>query len=330
VKGKILACVKIDSELLLQFELTINPAHPEKCAIPTKVLGYGEISTVIQIGKGQNKDIAYKRMPIFKNMAEAENYKNLYHEYLDVLSNKIGLNLVEENICLLPDEKKKRATGYIAQKKLPKYSIGHNVIHQLSATEVCKLVKAVLREAEKVYEFNAKHKGDLEIAIDGQISNWAIKHFDPQAASLGNQFELYYFDTSTPLLRKKGQEQLNPELFLRSAPSFLVLIIRLLFLQEVMTRYYNFRKMVIDLLANFYKEQRADLIPDLVEAVNDFFIEKIKSGSFKPITEKEVKSYYREDAWIWRIYLIFRKVDRFFHKILRKNYPYILPEKIKR
>jgi len=316
--------------LLRQFEEKLNPAQPEKCSLPTRVLGYGEISTVIQIGEGQHEALAYKRMPMFKNLAEAEAYKISYQEYTDVLSNKIGLNLVPADIALLPDENHGLIIGYIAQQKLPSPSIGHKAIHFLEAADVHKLVNAILKEAEKVYHFNDKHKGDLEIAIDCQISNWAIKNFDPTADSLHEPIELFYFDTSTPLMRRQGKEQLNSELFLRSAPSFLVWIIRLLFLQDVMTRYYDFRKVVIDLLANFYKEQRAELIPDLVKVVNEFFIDKINSGSFMPITEKEVKSYYRDDAKIWRIYLAFRKADRLLHNVLRKNYPYILPGKIKR
>lgn len=322
--------VKIDIELLKEFEQKLDPTNPEKCPIPTKVLGYGEISTVIQIGEKNNNAVAYKRMPMFKNMNEAENYKILYQEYLDILSNKIGLNLVPDDIFLLHDENKRLVTGYIAQKKLPTNSIGHKVIHILSVEDIHKLVKAVLREIKKVYDFNDINSAQLEVAIDGQISNWAIKNFDPKSNSLNENVELFYFDTSTPLMRKEGKEQLNPELFLRSAPSFLVWIIRLLFLKDVMTRYYDCRKVVIDLLANFYKEQREDLIPELVNLVNNFFEDKISIGSFEPITEKDVKAYYREDAWIWRIYLTFRKVDRALHKLLKKNYPYILPRKIKR
>jgi hypothetical protein len=48
-------------------------------------------------------------------------------------------------------------------------------------------------------------------------------------SELGQEIELIYFDTSNPLMQKGGQEQLDPELFLRNAPSFLVWIIRLLF-----------------------------------------------------------------------------------------------------
>ena len=43
-----------------------------------------------------------------------------------------------------------------------------------------------------------------------------------------------------------------------------------------------------------------------------------------------MRAYYREDAWIWRLYLAFKKVDRALHRLLGKDYPYILPEKIAR
>jgi len=110
----------------------------------------------------------------------------------------------------------------------------------------------------------------------------------------------------------------------------LVWIIRLLFLEDVMTRYYDLRKVVVDLIANFYKEQRPDLIPALVDTVNEFFFAEIREGEFEPLTEKEIKAYYREDAWIWRLYLAFRKIDRLLHRLLGKDYPYILPRKIER
>ena len=89
-------------------------------------------------------------------------------------------------------------------------------------------------------------------------------------------------------------------------------------------------KVTIDLLANFYKEQQSDLVPELVDVVNRFFAGEIERGGFKPVTVNEVRGYYRVDAWIWRLYLTFRKIDRSLHKLVGKHYPYILPGKIKR
>ena len=319
-----------DFELLRRFEQALDPEFPEKCPIPTKILGYGEISTVLEIGNRRGNHVAYKRMPMFKTEQEAESYQNLYWQYLQLLQNRIGIQVVPSDITRLVDAATGRIAVYIIQEKLPAEAIAHKAIHRLSAEQVRKLVLAVLREITKVFEFNRQHQGSLEVGLDGQISNWAIANFNPAVPVLDEDIELLYLDTSAPLVRKKGQEQLDPELFLRCAPSFLVWILRWLFLEDVLTRYYDARKVTIDLLANLYKEQRAELVPELVNATNQFFLAGSQDGSFKPITVAEVRAYYREDAWIWRLYMAFRKVDRSLHKLLRKHYPYILPGKITR
>jgi len=142
--------------------------------------------------------------------------------------------------------------------------------------------------------------------------------------------QLWYMDTSTPLYRIDGAEQLDPELFLRSAPSFLRWVLRLFFMDDVVNRYYDFRLVVIDLLGNLHKEGAAKLIPALVSAANRFFAEQVSEMAIEPITEKEVDDYYREDAFIWRLYLGLRRLDRWLHQAVGKHYPYILPGKIER
>ena len=50
-----------------------------------------------------------------------------------------------------------------------------------------------------------------------------------------------------------------------------------------------------------------------------------------PLTRAEVASYYKRDAFIWRVFLAFRKLDRFVKtKVLRRRYRFILPGKINR
>jgi len=320
--------IEIDVELLSEFERYLDPAHPEKSRIPAKVLGYGEISTVFEIGREEQRDIAYKRMPIFKDGSELEKYEASFNEYIRLLSS-LGLRLPGYSYASFCSD-----TGspvfFIAQRKLDPSSIASKAIHSLPAGEVSRLCTHILRELARVFEHNDANPG-AEIGIDGQVSNWSIDGFDPAAGALPDEVRLTYFDTSTPLYRVDGVEQLDPELFLRSAPSFMVWIIRLFFLEDVMTRYYDFGLVATDMIANFYKEQRPELIPGLVETVNDFFSGEAVALGVEPLTVKGVNSYYREDALIWTLYLSMRKTDRFLRsRLLRKEYPYILPGRIKR
>jgi hypothetical protein len=138
--------------------------------------------------------------------------------------------------------------------------------------------------------------------------------------------QMYYVDTSTPLYRKKGVEQLNPELILQSAPSFLRWFIRLMFLKDVMDRYYQPKLVYTDLAANLFKEQRPDLVPPAVVSINKFLADDTQS-----LSVEEVKRYYREDKLIWRLFLLFRRMDRWLTtRVFGKRYEFILPGKIKR
>ena len=321
--------MQVDIELLKKFESGLDPAHPEKSKIPARVLGYGEISTIFEIQAESTKNLACKRMPIFKTREEVAEYQTLYADYNEVLQKDIGINMPEWGFAWFVSD----AGNIIAfdiQRKLTPESIGNRAIQLLDPAGIRTLFLLVQRELLKVWKYNLANPGRA-VGIDGQISNWSIANFDAVRPQVGPETGLLYFDTSTPLMKKNSQERLDPELFLRSAPSFLVWLIRWLFLEGVMTRYYDARLVTTDIIANFYKEQRPELVPGLVQAANEFFSTEGASLGLKPLTEKEIKSYYKEDAMIWVLFLAFRRFDRWLHKyILRKPYIYILPGHIKR
>jgi hypothetical protein len=318
---------KIDAGLLERFEAGLDPLNPDLSKIPAKIIGYGEMSTIFIINHPGQENIAYKRMPIFQSQDEMETYESLFTEYSIGLRN-IGINIPESALArVIPD--KGNSVIYGAQERLSAASIGNALIQRLDEKSVRLLFLCVLRELQKVFRCN-RERPSLTFGIDGQISNWAMKDYQ-EGKPVTEKTELFYIDTGTPLIHKDGIEQLNPELFLRSTPSFLVWLIRLFFLEEVVTRYYDFRKVTIDFIANFYKEQRPQFIPMLIETANNFFTGECVQFGIAPLTAKEIVSYYKEDAMIWRLYLAFRKMDRFLQlKILRKPYAYILPGKIKR
>jgi hypothetical protein len=321
--------LEINQELLADFERQLDPRRPEAGGLNARVLGYGEISTVFEIGPDEGAGIAYKRMPIFTTEDELESYRWIFREYNRVLSEEVGIKLPPYG-CAHVEGASGKPVMFLAQQKLDAASIGNKAIHVLPAGDVNRLIRQVLRELARVWRFNA-NQAEMELGIDGQVSNWAIEGFDAGSKELPVEFRLLYLDTSTPFIRLDGTEQLDPELFLRSAPSFLVWVLRALFLQDVMTRYYDLHLVAVDLIANFYKEQLPELIADLVREANDFFDSEAPELAVEPLTEKEIKSYYRQDALIWRLYLSMRKTDRFMRtRLSRRGYPYILPGKIKR
>jgi hypothetical protein len=304
-----------------------------KSPLELKILGYGEISTVMKpMGKfprtGGTKWI-YKRMPIFPSLDDVKKYRKIYREYRELLTQKCGLTVPEQKIWYVV-RPNNSVSVYALQEMVNPNLIGHKLIHRLSPEQGRLLFRRVLDEMRKVWDFNRTHT-DIQIGLDGQISNWALQ--DLKTENLDDQIQapLIYLDTSTPLYRLHGEEQLDPEIFIKNSPSFLRAIIRKFFLQDVLDRYYDFRSVVVDLIANLYKEGLPQFIPQLVEDSNILFTEKFSDFNPEPLTEKEIEKYYKEDAFIWRFFQTSRRIDKFItEKIKRKRYEYRLPGKIKR
>ena len=269
----------IDKDLLYRFENGLDPQNIKDSSVPGSVIGFGEISTIFQIG--DNSDVAFKRMPLFPNRMSAEEYNHQYHEYCDNLVES-GVKLPEHETIIL-QAPNRPVVFYIAQKQLPADRFAHRLIHVLNHMNTLRLIEQIVSNISNIWKFNQSSMPSLELAIDGQLSNWVCLEKE-----IGT--EIVYIDTSTPLYRINGVEQLDPELLLQSAPSFLRWIIRLLFLKDVMNRYYDQRMVYIDLAANLFKEQQPDLILDTIDIINQRL-----SNNLKPLTMKEVEKYYREE-----------------------------------
>ena len=306
--------INIDQDLLREFESGLNPQDLGNSPVPAEILGYGEISTVFKIG--DNEDIAYKRMPLFRDVPSAEKYAQQVDEYCGLLS-EYGLKLPESGagIVSVPG---RPVVLYIGQKILPPERFAHKLIHVSNAPEIKRMIEGILSQMDIVWNFNRQKKPLFELALDGQLSNWVVAG--------GETGEIFFVDTSTPLFRKNGIEQLDPELLLQSAPGFIRWLLRLFFLEDVMNRYYDRRQVCIDLAANLFKEQKPAVVPVAVEIMNNMFF-----GKEKPLEAGEVEKYYSSDRKIWALFLAFRRIDMVIKtKILAKRYEFILPGKIKR
>ncbi len=301
--------MKINTELIHQFEKDLDPLNLESSAIKARLIGFGEISSIVELA--DQPGWVLKRLPMFSSPDQAEVYLEKYHTYCSRLRDA-GIFLPKDDACIV--QKSPQLTVlYLAQEKLPSENVGNKLIDTLPENEIRWLVNKVLSAIYSVWTYNRKHSG-YELAIDSQISNWVyLKESD----------KLYYLDTSTPIFMVNGIEQMEPELIMSSAPSFGRAIIRRFFLQEVMNRYYDEKSVNIDLVANLHKEQKPETIPLFLEVVNSY--------SSEALTEKEISDYYREDKFIWQLFLTLRKIDRWLYRyVYRKQYQFILPAKIQR
>lgn len=244
---------KVDVDILQEFEEGLNTLKPEESKIPLRILGYGEISTVFEILHDNLKGIAFKRLPIFSDRESAANYIELHKKYNDLLR-EIGLETPEYGAEIVA-RKDGIVVLYIYQEKLPPHTICNKAIHNLQPEESIKLYQMIAGLLKKVFDYNHRMEGKVAIGIDGQISNWAIKNYDG-GEKLPGELELYYFDTTTPLIRIEGKEMLEAEQFLKATPPIMRWILKKLYLQEILDRYYDFRSVVLDLIANLYKEKK--------------------------------------------------------------------------
>lgn len=281
------------------------------------ILGFGEISTVVEVkSKNISANFVYKKLPPFENLQSVKKYEKVFYKYCALLK-FAGINLPLAKLLIFKKSSAKYSI-YVKQKKLNPETIGNNLIHNLSPEKCLDFLQNIFLNLLKIYKYNLS-QDKIKIGLDGQISNWAYY-----------KNKIYYIDITSPLFRINNKEQLDIEIFLKTTPFFLRPVIKKFFLKQVLDRYYDLRLVCVDLIANFFKEQKKEIVTDTIKLANNFLTKNINE-KFTKITFTEVKKYYDEDAFIWKFYQFARKVDKqITTKILRKNYEIILPEKIKR
>ncbi|MBY9004514.1 MAG: hypothetical protein KGD73_11115 [Candidatus Lokiarchaeota archaeon] len=320
--------MNINIDILKKLERSIDTLNPEGGQVPIKILGYGEISLVFEL-VDDPENLAYKRIPIFDTEKQVKRHIWAYNEYNRILQKEIGLNLPDYDVAWFKDDHE-QIQFYCVQEKIPAESVGNRVIHVLPKQDIFNLILLTMREMKKVWSF-AKNNKKIDVGLDGQISNFAVIGFNPNSPKIEMDTKLYYFDTSTPMFRVNGGEAMEAVLFLKSAPSFLRWLLKALFLEETVGRYYEWRKVAIDLVANFYKEQKPELVPSLINLVNKFFEEEANDFEIEPLNLEEVKAYYKSDASMWVIFQKVRQFDRFLKtQLFKKRYEFYLPQEISR
>ncbi|RJP87635.1 MAG: hypothetical protein C4518_11320 [Desulfobacteraceae bacterium] len=312
----------VDEELLQTFENGLNPAYPEQSGIRPAILGYGEISTTFSIPA--MPDLAFKRMPPFESLDQITDYKAAVNRYCGLLTEEFGIQVADYDFYHMKNRYGEHIL-YVAQARLPEASIGHRILKSGSRSELEQLMNATLEPLMRLYKFNRENTKKISIGLDGQLSNWSFQ------CSGENRTTLIYFDITTPMFRMDGRDLLDTEIFLKSCPSFLVWLVRWQFLTEVLDRYHDVRMILVDLVGNFLKEGRDDLIEHALHIINDRLESEKLASEMNPLNRSEIDAYYKNDAFIWTVFLSLRRFDRFLKtRILRQRYNFMLPGKIQR
>ena len=292
----------LDRDALLALETAIQEAFASGRDDHLRVLGYGEISSVIA-WDGMRGRVACKRLPLFSDRARFSRYVACSDRYIARLQAS-GIDVVPTQVLGL-DRPGGAVVGYCVQPVLAKDTLGPAVFARDSARARALWPRVLERIVACV---------SPALGLDGQLSNWAVTDDD----------ELRYLDVSTPMMRDAdGREALDQDLFLASLPWALRGPVKRFMLGRILATYYDSRSIAVDFLSNLYKERLHHLLPELLASVR---------GRFQPeITEAELRRYYRNDARTWAFLQRLRHLDRRWqHAVRRRSYPFLLPGPIDR
>jgi len=306
--------MNVDQKYIDYFEKCLNPVNPSSSEVLFEILDYGEISSIFRMDK--YSDIVFKRLPVFPDRKSAESYRDQYFEYTSHLK-KAGINIPEDDV-LITHTPGCPYVLYFVQQLFKKGTLCNKLIHTSDQAQIIEMLETIIQAVNKVRLYNEQFMPGLEIAIDAQLSNWTWPVENGER-------KLYLIDTSTPFYRIDSNEQLDVKLLLKSVPFIIRIFVNL---EDVVARYYDLRILFLDIIGNLIKEQAPELIPLFIDIVNKNIEDDF---GVKPVSKKDVESYYKKDRMIWKIFLGLRKMGRFVTaKMLGKRYEFILPEKVKR
>lgn len=319
--GPLLHVSDRESERLHEFEYGLDPGRPQKSAIPPAIIGYGEISTTFLIPGLDG--LACKRMAGFPGQDAATAYVGLVARYIGTLT-RAGVRIVDTKACRI--ESRRRHVVYLVQPLLEPAGFGHKLLHTADDTTLLRCIDRVLEYALALHRWNATQTDGKEIAVDAQLSNW---HF---SISEGVASPPNLVDVGTPFMRKNGKHELDTRFLLAPVPQPLRwYYARKRAVETYLDDYFDTRKLLLDLLCNFFKEGRPDRIPLALEHVNRWIQARADDLAVAPVSSHDVEAYYETDAASLELYMRLRKLDRFVRtRVLGQRYNYTLPGPVKR
>lgn len=293
----------IETAELVTLEAAVQHALATGDESGLRVLGYGEISLVV----GWPTDApawACKRLPPFPDRASFDRYARTVVDYIAALGAQ-GVDVVETEVLCAPGPDGSVA-GYAVQPALAAASVlAPRVLAAADPAQGHPLVDAVITTTVGVL--------GPRLGFDAQLSNWVWE-----------DDRLRYLDITTPFLfSDDGVLQMDMGLLLASLPWAMRAAVGRFVVPDVMDRFRDPRRTLVDLCGNLLKERLDAWLPRFVEAAN--------AHVTPAITEAEVRKFYTSDARLWSVILGLRRLDRVWQRrVRRRTYPFLLPGRIDR
>jgi len=305
------------TRIVASFEEQVDLYDPEGGPFGCRIIDYGELSVVLTLN--ELPGLALKRMSGFVDENETAQYVKDIYEYLDLLRQR-GVDPLPAR-CLAV--KGHTHVVYLVQELLNKERLGNFIVRTCDESELNPVLTRVADVVVSCLRHNRLSTDGIEAAADSQLSNW----YFPESGE-----GPLLIDIGSPIKRINGKVEAFTEPIYRSGPWLIGRIFKLFSIAEdYFNDYFDLRLALLDLLGNLYKEQVADRIPRCIEIVNQWLENQPEGKDIDPVMLKEVKKYYRQDAFLLELVLQLRRFKRFTtNKIFRGRYDYILPGKIKR
>lgn len=265
------------------------------------VVGYGEISLGVGWPPAQPRLVA-KRMPPFRDRAAFADYREAVGEYIARLE-AAGIRVLETEVRPVAAADG-TVVAYALQPLLPAASLGPVVLAVASPEAGHPL-------AERIVDATLSVVGP-EVGLDPQLANWSW--LDDEAL---------FFDVTTPFLRdERGRDRMDFEVLLAAFPRPARGLLRRFVAPGIVAQYHDPRVALIDASANLIKERLEPWLP--------VFLAHANRRLAQPVTEEEVRRYYRSDARTWSWIQRLRRADRGWHRLRGRTYPFLIPGEIKR
>ncbi len=309
-------------------ERRLDPANPESGGHVT-VLAYGEISAALTTD--ELPGLVCKRMAGFPDETSVSAYLDLVDEYLAEVATA-GIRVAPTEAVPI------RRTGrppivYLVQPRMDSQTLGNTLLHTTDDEGLAVAIGGVLDRVALLAQRSAGRTDGVEVALDGQLSNWSFRPAEPATASepATPSTDPVLIDVGTPFIRRHGRHRLDARVILAAAPPGIRALLLRFVADSYQDDYFVPRTVAVDLLGNFHKEGAADRIGTGLDVANDWLATADIPGPRDPITAKEVDDYYRQDARLLGVFLQARRADRAIRtKLLRQDYDFLLPGRVRR